>query len=521
MPPLVHLASNAIVNAASGAEPRRSIAGTLMPYGVVGRARDGQLYRLAAGALRPARESSSLTLGHDLNQPIGVLASLDQRDGGVDARYSIDTTPDGDTALTQAASGSRACLSAGFEPLVYTIDASGDEPIIDVAEALLHESALVTIGAFEGAAVSRVAATAPQGGTVPPLPTAPAAPASPAPDASTAPGAASPVVGAGASPPVVASAATPPELVPAGAASVMVVAEPPRPAVTATQLVAAMVRAARGDVMAQRLVQAAMAAPSHVADNAGVLPPTYVSEIQNAYPDDGRPLWNMTAHRPMPDSGMSIEHPTWVTKPDGGWMADDTASPASNTPKIGLTPSAIVQWAYVFSCSLAVYERSSPDWAEAVFGQSIIDYHNDVEARIAALLPSATGATGTPGEGIAALFTRLRRGAGVLVMAPDQFGVLFDRLLDRGNADVAGSVSSGAELQGSVGGLRWVISGSLPVGYLAVGVANSISSRETNPIRLTANVIGAMNVELGISSFFEAFVDVEDAFEPVAPLTNA
>src|SRR6187399_3191729 len=141
------------VRASADAEAR-VIEGTVLPYGVPQRIGSG-VYRFAAGSLTAARQTTPLVLGHDTNRPVGVLAELAGGDDSATARFRIDATPDGDTALAQAASGSRAGLSIGAEAVDFTAAPDG---IIDVTLAHLFEVSLVSVPAFEGATVSRVAA---------------------------------------------------------------------------------------------------------------------------------------------------------------------------------------------------------------------------------------------------------------------------------------------------------------------------------------------------------------------------
>lgn len=464
----------------------RTIAGTLLPYGEVARLADGQLYRFAPGSLELDRADPSFLLGHDQNRPIGVLAELENTPELARASFRIDETPDGDVALAQAQSGSRRGLSVGAEPITWSVDESGDEPVIDIARAGVRESSLVTIAAYPAAGVASVAAQAPpNGGPV----NASSGTAGTSADSPPLTAASEQAVGAAPAVPLEARA---------HAAPVVVGERSPAARLNATGLVVQMVRAARGDQHAAQLVQAAMAATSYLADNPGVLPIETTREIEGGL-DQARVLYDLCAHPPLPDSGMEFNSPVWVVKPDGGWMADDTADPASNTPKIGFRNTGLRQWAYAFRCSVALMERSSPDWVDAVYAESIKDYYADVEAVIAGMLPATTSAA-TVGEAIGEVFAGTKRAANVWLMSPDQFGVLFD--MTGVSLWTQGSVSTSASgVVGNIGGLILAVSGDLPAGSNYIGTRNAIEVRESRPIRLSANVIGAMDVELGITSF--------------------
>ena len=288
------------------------------------------------------------------------------------------------------------------------------------------------------------------------------------------------------------------------------------PMISADQWVGALVNAAAGDAEARRFIEAAATlVPSLVVDNPGALPPTITSQILGELPD-ARPLASICANRPLPASGMLIRKPTWVTKPDGGWMASDAADPATNSPKIGLKDVNILQWAYAFRTSIAVAERSSPDYVESVYRNSIKDYQNDVEAKIAALLNAVVAIPGnTIGAAFAAVEAATGYAADLLICSSGAFGKLLDAT-GLGNQFSSGSVSA-SPMRGSIYGLDVVVSGKLAANTAYVGIRGALELRESAPIRLSANVVGSMQVELGITSFASLDQEIPGAFAPVDP----
>lgn len=495
--------------------PARTIEGQLMPYGVESVASDGMRYLFQPGSLHASRPCTPALLGHDPQRPAGILRELRQSDQACIAVIAADPTPDGDLALAQAASGSRAGLSIGAEPTEFTI-AEGD--VIHVQAAELHELSLVAIPAWRDALVSVV--NAQHGGS--PMSTIAAG----APDSPESVQPPLPVPTESAHERAAAIVGSHHERIVSGAHLPLRIGER-APRLTADAYVSALVRAARGDAAAQAIVQAAIV-PSFVVDNPGALPPTITNDLLGELPAN-RALVSVCARHPMPASGMMIRKPIWTARPNGGWMADDQAPVPTNTPKIGLHDANVEQWAYAFATSQAVAERSSPDFVEAVFRNAIIDYHNDVEARIATLITTDASATAvTLGGAIAAVYASTGRVADVLVMAPDAFGEMIDA---EGQARfVAGSASvAGAELRGSIAGLDVLVSGALPAGFAAAGVRGAIDFRETDPIRLSANVVGAMQIELGVTSFALFDQELPDAFvqaaiptvAPVAPAARS
>jgi HK97 family phage prohead protease len=477
-------------------ERRRTITGQAVPYGEAAvTAGDGVAYRFRAGSLRAARERVPVLLSHDMSRPVGVLAALTETAAGADVELSIDATPDGDHALIQARSGSRAGISVGAAPLVFTLD--GD--VIEVSEAELHEISLVPLSAYPTATVTNVQASTPTGGPTMPPETTPAAPPPP--------------VVNGAPPPAVTAASPPPptlELVPARS---VIVAEPPARRITATEYVSALIRAGGDPVRAAELIQAAVPPVGHLADVPGALPPTYTTEVLGGVPTD-RPLFGICNHRPLPASGMQINKPEWGTLPDGGWMADDTAAPAYNVATITLKPVAIAQWAWATGYSIAVQERTSPDYVDSVYQQAVANYYLDVETKIAALMAANAAAAGTIGGGIAAVFSATKRSAGVLVLAPDVFGEMVDA--EGALKYAAASVSGG--MSGSVAGLSIVVAPVLAAGDIYVGIRGAIEARESTPLRLTATAISGMNGELGVTSFASFDLEIPGAFAKCAAI---
>ncbi len=111
--------------------------------------------RLRSRGRARARRSSSTTIAA---RPVGVARRARRRaTTGALGRFRIDATPAGDAALVQAASGSRGSFSSGAEVVAArprTATSSTSPP------RSVHEVSLLALGAFDGAAVIRVAAEA-------------------------------------------------------------------------------------------------------------------------------------------------------------------------------------------------------------------------------------------------------------------------------------------------------------------------------------------------------------------------
>src|SRR4051812_1705040 len=152
----VELQAHGGLEVAAAADPAgaRTIAGSILPYGEAANLGLEFPVRFAAGSLTPARDRTPLTLGHDENLPVGVLAdnAIEERDGAAFGTFTVDATAHGDDAIIQAQSGSRSGLSVSAELVDYA-EADG---VIEVTAAELFAVGLVTIPAFAGANVATV-----------------------------------------------------------------------------------------------------------------------------------------------------------------------------------------------------------------------------------------------------------------------------------------------------------------------------------------------------------------------------
>lgn len=482
---------------------RRRIEGLSIPYGEIGVAAvngEAAQIRYTAGAqITQARERTPLVLSHDNDRPIGVLAELRQEDGGYVTSFAIDATPDGDTALVQAASGSRAGLSG----LVRTIDYDENDGVLDIRAGELVHVGLVTIPAFASAQVSRVAAAAAD--------TTPT-------ERSTTVETTAPVIDA-------------PEVTPAAAPETETTIAAERPVIltrasrageeielacSGGELVIAMMLAARGDQNAQRTVEAALSVIDST-DVPGLMPPAYVGSILGE-PTTNRPLADRVAvRRPLPATGMSFTKPKWDTLPEGGWVAENAAIP-SNAAGIGTQDVTVLEWAWGIAMSYAVATRSSPDAIESLYRAAVASYYRDVEQKIADLLMAndqATAAGAGIGVGIANYFGDVDDAPDLLVVSPDIYGDLVD-VADTVPTYSSGSVT-GATMQGQIAGLEIVVSPKLPAGTELVTKRGVIELRESSPVRLTANVIGALQVELGVTAFATFDLEIPNGIHSLTP----
>lgn len=479
----------------------RTIEGTIVPFGEVGRI-NGADYRFRPGSVKLGRTRTPLLVDHDRSSPVGVLAELTERDEGLLARFKVDATPDGDRALIQAASGSRGSLSIGAE-----IDGeleAGADGVIEPAAARVLEVSLLSLGAFEGASVTRVAAEADPPEPHPVPTTEPKPEPDPDPDPDQLP-----------IDPEPNKEGTVPETIEAGAAAPVIIAAHDRAPreLTAGEYVHTLLRAQHGDQDAARLLEAALT-ETVSTDIPGLLPPAYESGVIGPAPTP-RLLYEVFKGRALPGVGLSIQKPTWTTMPDGAWAANVDADATTGKAVIGLNAAAVERWDWATALSYTAAKRSSPDAIDTIYKAAVENFYADVEIKIATLLDATAGTPNAAikaGAGIAAFYTRAGKPPEVMIVAPDVWGVLADAgalTLPWGASGIAPSATNG--LQSSYAGLPIIATGAIAPGTKYLATRRALDVRITEPVQLTANAIGALNVELGVvgEGLFDADVPLE------------
>ena len=481
----------------------RTIEGVIVPYGEVGSIQ-GRDYRFRPGSVRIGRRVPFL-VDHDRGRPIGVLAELVEGDRGVLARFRVDATAAGDEALTQAASGSRGALSVGAEVVESTIARDG---VIEVEAANVLETSLLALGAFDGATVTRVAAEAddppPEGGdeadeegdgegTPDDAPSRPAEPGEGQEELELEP---EPDEGGDAAEPDPEEGE---EMTATQEASPrMILAErSPSPAeLGAGELVRYLVEAQHGNREAARFLEAALT-ESISTDVGGLLPPTYERTVIGAKTTP-RPLYGSFQSRPLPGVGLQVNKPVWTTPPNGAWAATVDADATSTKVVVGSQAATVQRWDWAGAIPWVVVQRSDPSIVDEIYAAAIQDWYYDVEAKIEGELNAAPAATSTTlGAAIAEFWVACKRAPETIIVAPDVWGTMADAN-ELSHPIAAGDVSAGGELRSTFAGIPIVANGAQPAGSAYLATRRAVDARITDPVRLTANAIGALNVELAV-----------------------
>ena len=143
--------------AADGAE-RRTISGVAVTYDETATVNDGTKVRFLQGSLPVTGRDPKLYMQHDANQIVGKVTERVDTPQGMMFTAKISATRLGDEALTLANDGVIDAVSVGVTPTKFKYD---DDGVMIVESANWSELSLVSEGAFSGAVITEVAASAP------------------------------------------------------------------------------------------------------------------------------------------------------------------------------------------------------------------------------------------------------------------------------------------------------------------------------------------------------------------------
>ena len=261
----------------------------------------------------------------------------------------ISAVPDGDTALTLAADGVLAAFSVGVDPVDFTYD----DGVLVVAAADWRELSLFTLGAFVGAQVAEVAASAnqPEDSTVPDTLTETETDQPPE------------RVAAGVAPPAMVAALEREAARPAPAV-IPLTAAGPEPSPLGLREVAGIVataerRGLRADAV-QAEIRAALDNITTTDLGAAVVTPSYLTEIRGIIETTRPTVAALGGPRALPASGMSIAYPEWTALPAVDEQTAEKTEVASNPATIVMKTEAVRTWAGANDISLQAVERSLP-----------------------------------------------------------------------------------------------------------------------------------------------------------------
>jgi HK97 family phage prohead protease len=144
--------------AAADDKPSRSISGVAVTYDETATVNDGTQVRFLQGSLPVTGRDPKLYMQHDANQIVGKVVERVDTPQGMMFTAKISGTRLGDEALTLANDGVIDAVSVGVTPTKFSYD---EEGVMIVESATWSELSLVSEGAFAGAVITEVAASAP------------------------------------------------------------------------------------------------------------------------------------------------------------------------------------------------------------------------------------------------------------------------------------------------------------------------------------------------------------------------
>jgi HK97 family phage prohead protease len=157
---MIRLTPTQITVDAAAAEglPSRSISGVAVTYDETATVNDGTKVRFLQGSLPVTGRDPKLFMQHDSNQIVGKVVERVDTPQGMMFTAKISATRLGDEALTLANDGVIDAVSVGVTPTKFSYD---EEGVMIVEAATWQELSLVSEGAFSGAVITEVAASAP------------------------------------------------------------------------------------------------------------------------------------------------------------------------------------------------------------------------------------------------------------------------------------------------------------------------------------------------------------------------
>ena len=150
---------------------KRTVTGTLLPFGAVGRNAQGK-WRFSPGSIEWNRSAVSrvkLNRDHVRTDLLGAATDLRETEGGIVSAFKVARGAAGDQALSEAEDQVLDGLSAEVDILDFAPDPE-DETVNLVSRARLTGAALTASPAFDDARLTSVAASRHTGGT--PMPEA-------------------------------------------------------------------------------------------------------------------------------------------------------------------------------------------------------------------------------------------------------------------------------------------------------------------------------------------------------------
>mgnify|MGYP006921343652 CR=1 FL=1 len=483
---------------------KREISGRIVAWGEKGYTSAGETI-FAPNSLT-FNKKTKLLLEHDRTRPIGFLKSHEITAKDVQAVFGLAKTFSADDAIEEASTGLRDGFSVGVK-----VDAwDNQDGVMVITKATVHEVSLVTDPAINSARVERVAASE---NVTPEEVSAPEAQ-----DETQTQSEGEDLVSE------TVSEAVSTEAVEASKSEVTVTANAPvaytsprvNLDVTAGQYAKAQILAARGDSDARDLVAALAVAT--VAENTGMVPPTYLKDIIGVI-DVSRPFIDSIERAALPASGMKVFTPKLGAQAIVGLTAEG-AEYASQDTSVTFQEDNVVKFAGAGILDEELVLRSDPSFLDLYLRELAASYAQKTDAYALGLArDNAVGSSGSTinkaiADGISDSYEVMRSVPNRLLVAPTAAGTISFADLLGGEDDnkrplfaaaapqnAAGLITQGST-NGTVSGLSLVVDPNYTGDKFAlVYPSNAMRFHESGTLQVRSNIVSNGQLEIGISGF--------------------
>jgi HK97 family phage prohead protease len=451
-----------------------------------------------------------LLLEHEMSKPIGKMLSAEVTDTGIEAKFKLANTTVASDALVEAAEG----LRDGFSVGVKLNEWASEDGAMVITSAKLIEVSLVTEPAIDSARVAEVAASDEQVSEE----------ASASEDQPTTQG--EQVSDTTVPAPAVETVEAPVAEVQAKSAP-MFTAPRVNLNVTPGQYALAQIRASQGDSDARDLVAALDVAT--VAENIGVVPPTYLRDLIGII-DDSMPFADSLEQGTLPASGMKFYRPVIGTQATTAVTAEGVELDSTDTTITSLEIDVVkIGGANIINAELV--ERSDPSYVDVLLRELAASWAQKADAyafSIALGAPgSSSGATLYAGiaDGIADAYGVLRRTPNRFLADTGNFAELLAAVDLDGRPlfaaaapmNAAGLMTQGSTA-GTIAGLGLVVDPNIDTGTGVKGVvyASDAATFYRSPaIQIRSTVVANAQYEVGVYGYVACARKYASAFRNI------
>ena len=482
---------------------RRTIVGTVVPYGSIGNTSLGPV-TFAAGSV-DVPDTVKLVLEHDMKRPIGLASGFVDGPERLVGTFRLSHTTAASDALVEASDGLRDGLSVGARIVEHTVAEDGT---LVVTAADLVEVSLVHTPAFSDAVVTQVAASTPEDDDN-----------TPESEEDTVENETTEVAAA-------EVAASPEPTVEAARPTIPYVTAQPRDlnGLTAGGMLRHQLKAQLfADHDSETVVRAALAQQTTSTDG-GVVPVPLLREII-ALVDNNRPFIDAIDRQALPDSGMSFRIPKVTTSVSVAEQSAEFSELDSTEGDIDDITVNVETFGGANKVSRQLIDRSDPSYFDELLRQLARQYAIATDTwAITTMKASDAGSEGANADGIyGAIVKGISDAYGVMRFSPDTLMVKPDGTGDVTWAKLLNEVDSGgrplfssAVPQNAAGLISQGTTGGTVAGLNLVVNPNMGTNAEANvfpsafatfyesagaPVRIEVSNVDNLSVDVGVYGY--------------------